>query len=314
MPLLLACKPDVGARGATATLMESQLGIGTCLVILLTVVVSLLGFQNRMVVERYIFEPERILAWKEYYRLVTSGLLHADFRHLLLNMISLYLFGGAVERMLGPGYFLLVYFGAVLGGDLLSLYVHRHHEYRSYGASGGVCGIIFSYMLLFPGARISAFPLPLFIPAWLYALGFMVGSFYAMKAGRDNIGHDAHLGGAIVGLLLTAALHPWSVRYNLKIFLLVLGLSLLLLAYLWFNPLFLPFISFLGGGKFSRRKPRPVAAPRVPEPRQVDAVLEKIALHGMASLSPEERALLDRVSDKYRRREKSEKPKSGLSL
>jgi membrane associated rhomboid family serine protease len=293
--------------------MESQAAMSTFLVILLTAVVSLLGFQNRMVVEKYIFEPERILAWKEYYRLITSGFLHADFIHLALNMVSLYLFGRSVERMLGPGQFLLVYFGAVIGGGLLSLYVHRHHEYRAYGASGGVCGIIFSYMLLFPGARISALPLPIFIPAWLYAIGFMVGSFYAMKAGRDNVGHDAHLGGAIVGLLLTAALQPWSVRSNLKIFLLVLGLSLLLLGYLWLNPLFLPLISFKGRGALFKRKPgqQPAAAP---ESRRVDALLEKIAREGMASLSAEERALLDRVSDKYRRREQSEKPKSGLSI
>lgn len=293
--------------------MELQPGLSTILVILLTVVVSLLAFRDRMLVEKYIFEPERILAWKEYYRLFTSGFLHADFAHLGLNMVSLYLFGLSVERMLGPGQFLLVYFGAVIGGSLLSLYVHRHHEYRAYGASGGVCGVIFSYMLLFPGARISAFPLPVFVPAWLYAIGFIIGSFYAMKAGKDNVGHDAHLGGAIVGLSLTAALQPSSVQANLKVFLLVLGLSLLLLGYLWLNPLFLPLLSFKGRGSLFKRKPgRQPAA--VSENRQVDALLDKIAQEGMASLSAEERALLDRVSDKYRRRERSEKPKSGLSI
>src|SRR5882762_4294217 len=179
---------------ATTTCMNEPMLSCTMLLMLLTGVCSYFGFRSYAVEEKYIFNPERILAGKEYYRLVTSAFLHADWQHLSFNMLSLFLFGNAVELAAGKTQFLAIYFGAVVGGNLLSLYVHRHHEYRAYGASGGVCGIIFAYILLFPGASISQFLMPLAIPGWLYAIGFMVASFLAMKAHRDNVGHDAHLG------------------------------------------------------------------------------------------------------------------------
>src|SRR5271165_6776755 len=108
----------------------------TLLLVVLTSVVSYLGFRSQQLEEQYIFNPESILAWKEYYRLVTPAFLHADWGHLACNMVSLYLFGSVIERYLGTGQFLMIYFGAVVGGNLLALYVHRHHEYRAYGASG----------------------------------------------------------------------------------------------------------------------------------------------------------------------------------
>src|SRR6266576_7355840 len=96
-------------------------------------------------------------------------------------MLSLYWFGGPIESDFGKANFLLVYFGAIVGGNLLSLYVHRHHDYRAYGASGGVCGIIFASILINPGGSISLVYLPIWIPNWLYAIGFLLASFYGMK-------------------------------------------------------------------------------------------------------------------------------------
>jgi len=285
----------------------------TTLLIVVTCVWSFLGFQSRAVVEKYIFDPRSILAEKEYYRLVTSAFLHADWGHLVMNMMSLYLFGRGVEFGVGPAQFLLIYFGAVVGGDLLSLFVHRHHEYRSYGASGGVCGIIFAYILLFPGSGVSFFFVPFAIPGWLYAIGFMAYSFWGMKGNRGNIGHDAHLGGAIIGLLIATVLHPDSVRENLRIFLIVLIGAVLLLVYLWFNPLFLPAISFLG--QRATRKVRSSSLPKYKRERvEVDTILEKIAKQGMESLTPEERSLLGEVSGKAQRQAESKKPDSGLAI
>jgi len=285
----------------------------TTLLIVVTGVWSYLGFQSRAVEEKYIFHPQSILADKEYYRLVTSAFLHADWRHLIFNMISLYLFGRGVEFALGAAQFLLIYFGAVVGGDLLSLYVHRHHEYRSYGASGGVCGIIFAYILLFPGAGVGFFFVPFSIPGWLYAIGFMAYSFYGMKENRGNIGHDAHLGGAIIGLMIAAALHPDSARDNLRVFLIVLSAALLLLVYQWFNPLFLPAISFFG--RRPARKARPASRAGYKQQRmEVDVILEKIARNGMESLTPEEKSLLGEVSAKAQRQGESKKPDSGLAI
>jgi membrane associated rhomboid family serine protease len=279
-----------------------------------TCVTSFRAFRSFSLEEKYIFNPEAILAGKEYYRLLTSGFLHADIRHLGFNMLSLFLFGRGVELALGPAQFGMVYFGAILGGNLLSLYVHRHHDYRAYGASGGVCGIIFASILMNPGGVISSLYFPIAIPNWLYAIGFLLASFYGMKEqNRGNIGHDAHLGGAIIGFLLVAGLHPDYVRDNLRIFGIVLGVSVMLLIYLWRNPLFLPASVFSGfaPGKQKRRKKVPK---HKRESLQIDAVLDKISRSGVDSLSAEEKALLDEVSGKYQRRAESRKPKSGLAI
>jgi hypothetical protein len=155
------------------------------------------------------------------------------------------------------------------------------------------------------------FALP--IPGWLYAIGFLVGSFVAMKRARDNIGHDAHLGGAIVGFLIAAALEPDAARENWRVFLLVLVPAILLLVYLWVNPLFLPLPLFLGRPYETKPRGKPLPRHRR-EASQVDAILDKIAKSGMDSLTPEERALLEQVSGKFRRRSDSRKPESGLAI
>ena len=155
---------------------------------------------------------------------------------------------------------------------------------------------------------------PIGIPAWLYAIGFMLYSFYGMKEAKGNIGHDAHLGGAIIGLLITAALVPQSVRENLSIFLIVLVGGIGLLVYLWVNPLFLPLGSFLGCLSF-KRKGRAAGFPEYKRQKvEVDAILDKIAKRGIDSLTSEEKRLLGEVSGKYRRQAESKKPDSGLAI
>ena len=264
--------------------------------------------------EKYIFHPERILAGKEYYRLISSAFLHADYRHLFLNMLTLYFFGPGVEAALGSAHFLIAYLGAVLGGSLLSLYVHRHHDYRAYGASGGVCGILFASILLHPGGSISPLFIPIGIPNWLYAICFLLGSFFGMKEGnRGNIGHDAHLGGAIIGFLIAAAFEPLAVRFNPWIFALVLGTAIMLLVYLWLNPLMLSVpVAELWPSRQSSRAKSSRPPKRKQRQLQIDAVLEKISRSGLESLTPEEKALLNTASAEYRRRADSKPPQSGL--
>jgi hypothetical protein len=193
--------------------------------------------------------------------------------------------------------------------------VHRHHEYRAYGASGGVCGIIFASILVNPGGAISLFYFPIGIPNWLYAIGFLLASFYGMKEqNRGDIGHDAHLGGAIIGFGTAAALHPEYVRYNPRVFGIVLVASIALLIYLWMNPLFLP-VSVFSGGLPWRKQGKRAQTPRYKrESAEMDAVLEKISKNGIESLTAEEKKLLGEVSGKYQRRAESSKPKSGLAI
>src|SRR6266480_5171238 len=213
--------------------MNEPLAWCTLLLIAVTCAVSYAGFLKPAVVRKYIFNPESILADKEYYRLVTAAFLHADGRHLFFNMLTLFLFGSRLELIFGQAEFLAIYFGAVVGGSLLSLYVHRHHQYLAYGASGGTCGVLFAYILLSPWGNIMAFMFPVPVPGWLYAIGYLLVSFYGLKENRGNIGHDAHLGGAIVGFLIAAGMNPDTVREHVGIFLTVLGLAVALLIFLW---------------------------------------------------------------------------------
>lgn len=291
--------------------MHDPAAICTIIIIVLTTFCSLVGFRDPAFTEKFIFAPTEILACRQYYRLFTSAFLHADFNHLVMNMVTLYLFGSVMEASVGSGEFLLIYFASIVGGSLLSLWLHRNHEYRAYGASGGVCGVVFSFIALNPRGEILAH---MFIPmpAWAYGILFLIGSYIALRRGVDNIGHDAHIGGAIIGLWTTGALQTWAVRLNLKWFLLLSAVSAALFIYFLKNPMMLPLSSFTV--KWSSRQKGRVAPKGRNDSRDVDAILEKISRNGVESLTQEERAQLDRVSVKYQTRAKSEKPKSDLII
>jgi membrane associated rhomboid family serine protease len=159
------------------TVDMEHLAYANFVVIAVTCCFSYQGFRSSWFEQKYIFQPEAILAQGQWYRLVTSGFLHANGWHLVMNMMSLYFFGPVIERFYGPVEFLVIYFAAIIGGDLLSLLVHRHHDYLAYGASGGVCGIIYAHIFLFPGGSIYLLFVPVGIPSWLYAIGFLAFSF-----------------------------------------------------------------------------------------------------------------------------------------
>ncbi len=205
----------------------------TIAIIALTSLVSLAGLRSPVLLEKYIFDPVRIRRRNEYDRLVTSGFLHANLGHLFVNMFSLYSFGGPLEQEYGAVSLLAVYFSAILGGNLLSLWLHRNEIYRALGASGGVCGVVYAAIFLFPGGSVMIFPLPLPIPSYLYAVLFIFFSFFGMRRRWGNIGHDAHLGGAIIGLLTATALHPEIISANFVLWSIVMVVSVVLFVYLY---------------------------------------------------------------------------------
>lgn len=271
-------------------------------IIAVTVISSVIGFNNPAYVERFIFSPLNILRDKQGYRLITSAFLHANWTHLLFNMVSFYAFGRIIELRVGVMPLLAIYFASIIGGDLLSLILHRHHVYRAYGASGGVCGIIYAYIFLFPGSGISFLFIPVAIPAWLYAVAYLSYSFYALRKASDNIGHDAHIGGAIIGLLTATALYPGIVAESPWLYVSVMVLSLGIFIYLARNPLFLPLDSFA--------PERPGVRPPAPglkhkeKPPDVNAILDKISRSGMGSLTKaEHKALLDASRESRRKGE-----------
>lgn len=277
-------------------------------IIALTCWVSYLGFRDPSVESRLIFWPEAILGGRQYYRLITAGFLHADGWHLMMNMMTLYLFGSVIGFVFGGWQLLLIYFAGIVGGNLLSLAIHRFHDYRAYGASGGVCGVMFAYIILFPGQNISPGFIPVEIPSWLYAALFLIASFIAMRRQKDNIGHDAHIGGALIGFFTAAALHPSAARTSPILFTSIAAASVALFLYLSKNPLMLPSAGFT----FSFSKKQSSRPSYLQRERDIDAALQKISEQGIHSLTKEERALLDSTSEKYRRRATAEKPQSFL--
>ena len=183
----------------------------TITIIIATGVMTFQGFKNQGLFLRYMFDNEAIARNKQYERLLSSGLLHADWMHFGFNMFSLYSFGRYLELVYSPFILLLIYVSSILGGNLLSLGIYRNTPYRAIGASGGVCGVIYASIFLLPGGGIYIFPIPIAIPSWIYAILFLLISAYGMRSAKSNIGHVAHLGGALVGLAVTFLMYPQRV-------------------------------------------------------------------------------------------------------
>ena len=176
----------------------------TFALIAVTVLVSWLAFERPALLDRLILWPPAIDRKKQYDRLLTHGFIHADWSHLLFNMITLYFFGRLIERVMaelvGPLGFVLFYLSAIVIAILPTYLRHRHDPtYRSLGASGAVSAVLFAFILLQPWSLIFVFFLPM--PAILYAVIYVGYSFWADRQGHGNVNHNAHLSGAVYGVL-----------------------------------------------------------------------------------------------------------------
>jgi membrane associated rhomboid family serine protease len=176
--------------------------------LILTLAVSVAAFSRPSLLDRLVFDVGAILSRKEDDRLITSGFLHGDVMHLLVNMLTLISFGPVLEMMLGSWRFLALYLGSMIIASLTMLYAKRYNlTYRALGASGATCGIVFAFCLFAPFSEIYVMFVPIGVPAWLYAIVFVAYSSVA-AGGGDNIAHEAHLGGAVGGLVLTILMEP----------------------------------------------------------------------------------------------------------
>jgi membrane associated rhomboid family serine protease len=184
----------------------------TYLLIGINVLVSLIGFSrmNSGAGERmFVFSPSEVFAGRNYLGMFLSHFAHADGTHLLFNMMTLYSFGPVVEFGLGAVSMLLIYVSAGIFSTLFVYYRHRTDpKYRALGASDSVSGIIFAAIVLLPQMSLYFFFVPVPIPGPLFAVGYIVLSTYLMRRGGGHISHEAHLAGAISGLLLGGLLSP----------------------------------------------------------------------------------------------------------
>lgn len=185
----------------------SGINIVTLAIIALNVLISFKGFNDYSFFYQYKFSIRNIVQG-ERIRMLSSGFLHVDTTHLFVNMLTLYFFADSVIYFLGEIYFLLIYFGSLLAGNLLSFFFHKNEpNYTAVGASGAVLGVLYAAILLRPDMMLGLFFI-IPIPAYVFGIGYLLYSIWAMKQNADRVGHDAHLGGAIGGYLLTILIQP----------------------------------------------------------------------------------------------------------
>ena len=200
----------------------------TLLIIIANVLISIKGFNDFSFFEKYKFNIAGIRRG-EQIRMFSSGFLHADFSHLLFNMLTLYFFADVVIYSIGYPKFLIIYLASLIIGNLLSFYFHKdEYHYSAIGASGAVMGVLYSSILFYPDMGLYLFFIPIPIPAWIFGIMYLLYSIYGMKKRIGNIGHDAHFGGALAGYVLTIIFAPSILNTQLWIIVL-LAVPLLLL-------------------------------------------------------------------------------------
>lgn len=192
------------------------------IIIGLTVAISVYAWSKQELMNAWIMEPYRMArSGGQWYRLLTSGFLHADIGHLFFNMFAFYSFAPVVLGTLYDGYgelpglglFLLLYLGGIILSDLPTYFKHRDDRgYRSLGASGGVASVLFASIVFMPvsanGGGIIIFPIPFPIQPFLFGFLYLAYSYYMARRRADNVNHDAHFYGALFGVVLMLVLIP----------------------------------------------------------------------------------------------------------
>lgn len=190
----------------------------TIAIIIITVGVSLYAMPKPAVQYSLTMNPYMITKRGQYYRLITSGFIHNDHMHLIMNMFSFYFFGSQMEYIfgiifgeLGTVYFIAMYLLGIIVSDIPTLFKHQNnYAYNSLGASGAVAAVIFGCILFQPLQDICLYGVLCF-PGFILGTVYIIYSYYSSKRSRDNINHDAHLFGAIFGLVFCIVLYPDSV-------------------------------------------------------------------------------------------------------
>lgn len=187
------------------------------IIIGITVLMSLAAFQSPELMNRWIMSPYAVRHGRQWYRFITSGFIHANWPHLLINMYVLYSFGLAVYTYYdyffeGKAilYYSLLYIGGIIVSDIPTYMQHKDDSwYKSLGASGAVSALVFASILLSPTSGIGFVFIPqVNIPAYIFGILYLAYSHYMSEKGGDNINHSAHFTGAIFGIVYTLLLRP----------------------------------------------------------------------------------------------------------
>lgn len=185
------------------------------LIIIFTVVLSISAFQNYTLFEKALFRPWLMKQSNEWWRWISSGFIHKDYGHLIVNMLSFYFFGSVVEGYFadisgtGNGILFLVFYLSALVVSSMFDY-HRYQDqygYSALGASGAVSAVIFAYILFNPFGKIYLYFM-IGIPSWLFGILYLYYEYAMARRQNDNIGHNAHFFGAVYGLVFPILIHP----------------------------------------------------------------------------------------------------------
>ena len=276
--------------------MQASSTVGI-IIFLFTGLFTYKAFTNKEYLEANIFDIDKILIDREFGRIISSGFLHANWIHFGFNMGTMLSFSYFLELSMGATNFLIIYFLSLIGGSLLSLYIHRNHsDYRAYGASGSVCGILLASVVLFPEAE---FMIPFSdasIPRWILAVAFVLVSIFGIKTSWGNIGHDAHLGGGLCGIFLTLIIQPSILKTNWWIVLLLVVPSVAFLILMVKKPEIMMIDKYWGIDFKAREEEHKVKKSQLNK-IQLDYLLDKIKREGLGSLSAKERAALEKLKD-----------------
>lgn len=194
----------------------------TIIIIIITTLVSLAAFNSEKIMNDLIFYPPAVANQRQWYRFFTCGFIHADFPHLIFNMLSLYLFGKFVEEKFieifaekGKILYLVMYVLA-LAVSVMPTYAKNkdNYNYRSLGASGAVSAVVFAGLMIAPYVEVGLFFIPPIIPGFVFAPLYLVFSYYLERKGGDNINHSAHIWGALFGVAFIIVVGKFVANYN----------------------------------------------------------------------------------------------------
>ncbi|MEC4113618.1 rhomboid family intramembrane serine protease [Myroides pelagicus] len=204
------------------------------LIMAVTGFVTYKGLNDYSFFYKYCFDIDAVRAG-EKHRIFTAGFLHVDWMHFIFNMMTLYFFGDYLMNSVGVVYFLLIYFVSMLIGNLITYQMyHNKTGYRAVGASGAIMGVLYASIMINPNMMLGIFFI-IPIPSYLFAVLYLLYSVYGMKQQNDNIGHSAHIGGAVAGLTLILVKYPVLIEMHP----LLLGVMLI--------PILLLFVLFKKG-------------------------------------------------------------------
>lgn len=188
-------------------------------ILFLIIGVSLIGLQSPRFQAWALLRPyQAVREPRSRIALITSGFVHADLGHLFFNLITFYSFGFPLERVIGSARLVALYVFGLLVSNLGTTLKHRDDpNYASLGASGAILAVLFASILYFPQQRLFILPLPVPIPAPWFALGYLALTYYWSRRSRGRINHDAHLGGALAGLVFVAVTAPQAYPHFIEV-------------------------------------------------------------------------------------------------